>query len=73
MNLASVLLQAEGRIDPEAVDRVRAEAGQHQVDAEVVLREWDARTHRLVVIWEGPMRRDHIAQLAAGRSALGTP
>lgn len=70
MNLAEVIL--DGRIDPEAVDRIRAEPRKQGAGADVVLREWDARTRRLVVIFEGPMRRDHIAQLAAGRDALGT-
>lgn len=72
----------EGGIDPEvvelsgAVGGIARFAGQTHTrsteieTAEVVVREWDHRLRRMIVVYEGPLRVDHVKSLAAGKKSM---
>lgn len=69
MNLANAVLPS-GTLDPEAFGRARADSVRNPA-ASVCVRQFDARTRQHVLLWEGPMRLDHISALAAGKPAIG--
>lgn len=71
MNLAEIV-NARGQVDPETVARVMAEVRGIPVfiGAEVVVREWSARTHSHVVLYEGPLDFEAVRQFALGKAYL---
>lgn len=71
MNLGQVIGEG-GVIDPELVEALRADRSNTSPNAQVTVRQWNARVGRHEVLYRGPHRAEVIRKLDHDQQSMMT-